>query len=127
MDSTKEQLWKILDDLDTLDDAARDDDDAFRRQAIKIVARRSTIPDPSVQDHSLVRDPFGRPYGTAPVWSDTMALWEMVGFVAELDTLLTLDENKNYRRRAVRVAKQRLSHAVSKDGQTLVWLNEEQS
>lgn len=39
----REQLWKLLDDISTLGDAAKSDDKLFRREAIRMTERRSAI------------------------------------------------------------------------------------
>lgn len=36
-------LWKLLDDIDTLDDAARDDDVSFRKNCREIQRRRFEV------------------------------------------------------------------------------------
>lgn len=36
-------LWKLLDDIDTLDDACKDNDDLFRRSAYDVQQKRFDI------------------------------------------------------------------------------------
>lgn len=51
----RDALWQLLDDIDTLDDAAREHDDVFRVQARQIQKRRWEIHNP--EDHSERRIP----------------------------------------------------------------------
>ena len=39
-------LWMLLDDIDTLDDAAKSDDSVFRKTCYKIQQKRWELPDP---------------------------------------------------------------------------------